>query len=120
MEFAYHSHIPQLVVTKVVISLNYRIKPRCQKKNFSRSTHHFHSNNYFYMVPLFFCSSDDMHFPMYTSYFCSCLLAYLTEIGSTFSNYYTLVSIWNLYRFPDLSFFLVLKTDIAQLTKESA
>ena len=55
---------------------------------------------------------------MFTGYFCSRLLAYLTEISSTFSNYYTLVSIWNLYRFPDPSFFLLLKRNSAQSTIE--
>ena len=59
-----------------------------------------------------------MHFPMFTGYFCSRLLAYLTEISSTFSNYYTLVSIWNLYRFPDPSFFLLLKRNSVQSTIE--
>ena len=111
---------PKLVGTEVVIYVNYRIKQLLKKENFFRSTHHFHCNDYFDMFSLFFCSIDDMHFPMFTGYFCSCLLAYLTEISSTFSNYYTLISIWNLYRFPDPSFFLLLKRKISLSTTECA
>lgn len=65
----------------------FRIFRKNSRLNNNKSTHQFQCNDIFYMFPLFFCPTDDMHFPMITSYFRSCLFVYLTEISSTFSDY---------------------------------